>query len=98
MMMAFYPLLMDPMWFLFAIPGILLGLYAQIRLSSTYNHYIREPIASGLSGAEAARAILDQAGLVNLPVEEVGGHLSDHYDPTKRALFLSSENFQGRSL
>ena len=97
-MIALYPMMFDPTWILFAIPGLLLGLYAQMKLSSTYQRYIREPVASGLSGAEAAREILDQAGLVNMPVEEVGGHLTDHYDPTKKALFLSSENFRGRSL
>jgi Zn-dependent membrane protease YugP len=85
-------------WLWFAIPGILLGLYAQIKLSSTYNRYVRQPIANGLSGAEAAREILDRAGLTDMPVQEVGGHLTDHYDPMKKALFLSSENFHGRSL
>ena len=88
----------DPMYWLFALPGLLLGLYAQMKLSSTYNRYIREPVASGLTGAEAAREILDRAGLTNMPVEEVGGHLTDHYDPRKKALFLSSENYRSRSL
>jgi len=86
------------MYFLYALPGILLGLYAQMKLSSTYRRYIRQPIASGLTGAEAAREILDNAGLVNMPVNEVGGHLTDHYDPRKKALFLSSENYRSRSL
>ena len=51
-----------------------------------------------MTGAEVARRILDQAGLTDMPVEEVEGHLSDHYDPTKRALFLSTENFAGNSV
>jgi Zn-dependent membrane protease YugP len=80
------------------IPGLLLGIYAQIRLSAAYSKYLEMGIRSGRSGAEAAREILDDAGLNNVPVEEVPGHLTDHYDPTKRALFLSSENFQGRSV
>src|SRR5215471_1219092 len=87
----------DPFWFLM-IPGVILGIYAQIKLSAAYNKYVRVPVQSGLSGAEAAREILDRAGLNNVPVEEIGGHLTDHYDPTKKALFLSSENFQGRSV
>ena len=89
---------MNESWLLFMIPGILLGLYAQIKLSSTYRRYIRQPIASGLTGAQAAREILDRAGLVEMPVNEVGGHLTDHYDPIRKGLFLSSENFHGRSL
>jgi len=84
------------MWLI--IPGMLLGIYAQIKLSSTYGRWSRVETSNGMSGAEAARAILDQAGLHNVPVEEIGGHLSDHYDPSKRALFLSSENFQGRTV
>ncbi len=84
-------------WWL-VIPGILLGLYAQMKLKSTYAKYIRIGSARGLSGAEAAREILDSVGLHNMPVNEVGGHLTDHYDPTKRALFLSTENFHGTSL
>ena len=85
-------------YYLFAIPGILLGLYAQMKLSSTYNRYIRVPNYNGLTGAEAAREILDRAGLHSMPVNEVPGHLSDHYDPGKKALFLSSENYHGRSI
>src|SRR5687767_14483138 len=90
--------MMDYNYFLFAIPGLLLGLYASMKLSGTYNRYIRQPAASGLSGAEAAREILDRAGLSEMPVQEVGGHLTDHYDPRKKALFLSSENYRSRSL
>jgi uncharacterized protein len=80
------------------IPGVILGIYAQMKLMAAYSKYVRVGVESGLSGAEAAREILDGAGLSDVPVEEVGGHLTDHYDPTKKALFLSSENFQGRSI
>lgn len=90
-------LMFDPFWFL-AIPGLLLGIYAQMKLSSTYNHYVRVPTQNGMTGAQAAREILDRAGLHNMPVNEVAGHLTDHYDPTKKALFLSSENYHGRSI
>ena len=83
----------DPLWLVFAIPGLLLGIWAQIKLSHAYGKYSKVPVESGMTGAEAARRILDDAGLNDMPVEEVPGHLSDHYDPTKRALFLSSENF-----
>lgn len=89
---------MDPLWLMFAIPGLLLGLYAQIRLSSAYKKYMQVGIESGQTGAQAAREILDRNGLTDVPVEEVPGHLTDHYDPTKRALFLSSENFHTQSV
>jgi Zn-dependent membrane protease YugP len=77
---------------------LLIGIWAQIKLSSAYGKYSRVPVESGLTGAQAAREILDQAGLNDLPVQEVPGHLTDHYDPTKRALFLSSENFHGQTV
>jgi Zn-dependent membrane protease YugP len=89
-------ILMDYWWF--AIPGLLLGLYAQARLSSTFGKYSQIGNANGLTGAQAAREVLDSAGLNQMPVNEVGGHLTDHYDPTKRALFLSSENYHGSSI
>jgi uncharacterized protein len=90
-------LIFDQYWWFF-IPGLLLGLYAQFKLTGTYNRYIQVPLESGLSGAEAARAILDKSGLSDVAVAEVGGRLTDHYDPSKRALFLSSDNFHGRSI
>jgi len=80
------------------LPGMLIGLWAQWKLHSAFSKYSEVPIESGITGAEAARHILDQAGLTDMPVEEVPGQLSDHYDPTKRALFLSSDNFHGRSV
>ena len=86
------------LYFLFLIPGLLLGIWAQIKLHHAYGKYSQVPVDSGMTGAEAARRILDSAGLSDMPVEEVPGHLSDHYDPTKRALFLSSDNFHGQSV
>jgi Zn-dependent membrane protease YugP len=80
------------------LPGIFLGLYAQFKLMSVYGRYTQVPNARGLSGAEAAREVLDSAGLHQMPVQEVGGRLTDHYDPIKKALFLSSENYHGTSL
>ncbi len=80
------------------LPGLLLGLWAQWRLHSAFGKYSQVPVESGMTGAEAARRILDSAGLTDVPVEEVEGQLTDHYDPTKRALFLSSDNYQGNSI
>src|SRR5262245_36882931 len=90
-------LILDQYWW-FLIPGLLLALYAQFRLSASYAHYSRVPTNNGLSGAEAAREVLDSAGLRNVEIHEVGGHLTDHYDLRKRSLFLSSENFHGRTI
>jgi len=80
------------------LPGLLIGLWAQMKLHSAFSKYSQVPVDSGMTGAEVARRILDQAGLVNVSVAEVAGHLSDHYDPVKKALFLSSDNFHGRTI
>jgi len=90
---------LDPMYLLLVVvPGLVIGLWAQAKLSSAYRKYSQVPVESGMTGAQAARAILDQAALQDVPVEEVPGHLTDHYDPTKRALFLSSDNFHGQTV
>ena len=86
----------DPLYL--ALPGLLIGIWAQIKLSSAYRKYSQVPVESGMTGAEAAREILDRAGLNQVPVGEIPGRLSDHYDPTKRALFLSSDIFHGQTV
>src|SRR5258706_469733 len=91
-------MIFDPLYFIIILPGILLGVWAQIKLHSAYGKYSQIAVESGMTGAEAARRILDDAGLVNVPVEEIPGRLSDHYDPAKHALFLSSDNFSGRTI
>jgi Zn-dependent membrane protease YugP len=82
----------------FMVPGLLIGIWAQIKLSSAYGKYSQVNVESGMTGAEAARQVLDQAGLNDMPVQEVPGKLTDHYDPTKRALFLSTDNFHGHTV
>ena len=71
-------MMFDPLYLVFMIPGLLLGLYAQFKLSSTYGRYMRVGTQSGLSGAQAAREILDGAGLNDVPVSEISGQLTDH--------------------
>jgi Zn-dependent membrane protease YugP len=88
----------DPLWFLVMIPGMLLGIWAKLKLMHAYGKYSRVAVDSGRTGAETARTILDRAGLEDVPVEEIPGQLSDHYDPRKRAVFLSSENYHGQSV
>jgi Zn-dependent membrane protease YugP len=90
--------LLQSHWWWLVIPGILVGIYAQMRLNSTYGHYSQVPARAGISGAQAAREILDRAGLRQMPIQEVAGHLTDHYDPMRKKLCLSSENFHGTSL
>ncbi len=67
-------------------------------LRSTYGKWQNVPAASGISGAETARLILDANGLNDVPVVEVPGQLTDHYDPRKRSVSLSTANYRGASV
>jgi len=86
----------DPMYLLFVAPGLLLALWAQYRISTTYAAAQRLP--AELSGAAAARHILDSADLRDVAIEQISGHLSDHYDPRDKVLRLSPEVYQSRTL
>jgi uncharacterized protein len=86
----------DPHYLLFIAPALILGIWAQFRVKSTYA--AAQQMAAPLSGAAAARHILDSAGLQSVEIEQIPGHLSDHYDPRHKVLRLSSEVYQGRSL
>jgi uncharacterized protein len=88
----------DPMYFVFALPALLLSLYAQMRVRSTYAKYSQVPNQHGLTGAEVARHLLDAAGLQNVPVERVPGDLTDHYDPRSRVVRLSDSNYASYSV
>ena len=79
----------DPLYFLFMIPGVIFMLWAQNKVKGAYNRYGKVRNAQGITGAQAARQVLDSNGLFNVPVEAIPGELTDHYDPRKRALFLS---------
>lgn len=79
-------------------PALLLGIYAQIKVSSSFKHYSQVPSARGLTGAQAARLVLDSAGLSDVGIEVAGGRLSDHYDPRSRTLTLSPDVGDSNSL
>lgn len=82
-------MIFDYTYFLFMIPGMLFMLWAQSKVKGTYNKYSKVENHQRLTGAQAARAVLDSNGLYNVPVEAVRGQLSDHYDPRHRVLRLS---------
>lgn len=96
MTFAFF-LFWDPYWWVM-IPGMLLAFWAQMRLSSTYARYSQVATDRSLTGAQAAREILDGNGMTGVEIFEVPGHLTDHYDPLKKSVFLSSENFHSTSV
>lgn len=88
----------NPMYFVFALPALLLGLWAQFKVQSAFNKYSRVPNETGMSGEQIARRMLDMSGLYNVQVEMVQGFLSDHYDPGKRVLRLSPDVYRGTTI
>jgi len=88
--------------FIFAIVTIaiafILGIWAQSRITGAYNKWKKVPSRSGMTGMEAAQYVMKEAGIFDVKVVAIRGHLTDHYDPTRKVLALSEENYYGRSL
>lgn len=81
----------SPYWLLFALPGLILGLWARSRVKGSFDKYSKVRTARGVTGAQVARMLLDSQGLYDVQIEESKGMLSDHYDPRTRVLRLSPE-------
>lgn len=92
-----FPMYYDPTYLLL-IPAMILAIYAQLKVQSTFRRYLQTPARSNLSGAQVARALLDKNQLADVPVEITPGNLTDHYDPRRRVLRLSPDVYHGRSL
>ena len=80
------------------ILALLFALYAQYRVTSAYNKNARIPSRGRITGYEAAEAVMARAGIHDVKITETAGHLTDHYDPTRKRLVLSTENYRGTSL
>lgn len=85
-------------WLLLLIVPMILGIYAQMKVSSAYQKNLQIGSRGRITGAEAAQAVMDSAGITDVEIVEVEGHLSDHYDPMNKKLALSSPNYRGLSL
>ncbi|HBC96988.1 MAG TPA: peptidase [Clostridium sp.] len=80
------------------IPALLVAIWAQYKVSSTFNKYSRYGSHNGYTGSQVARMLLDGSGLYDVPVELIPGKLSDHYDPSKRVMRLSQDVYYGNSV
>ncbi len=85
-------------YILVMIVGALISGAAALWVRSSYSKYSKQPSASGLTGAQTARTILNRDGLTNVRVEPVAGTLTDHYDPMRNAVRLSESNFRNSSV
>lgn len=92
------PMFFDPMYFIIVGPALLLALWAQFKVKSTYARAMQVPAASGLTGAETAQMLLQSYGIRDVGIEQSHGMLSDHYDPKAKMLRLSADVYHGRSV
>ena len=82
---------------LIVLPAMIFALWAQNNVSNTFEKYSKQATHSGRTAAQAARALLDANGLHDVGIDCVRGHLSDHYDPRKKMLFLSESVYNSQS-
>ena len=80
------------------IPAMIFAFWAQIRVNSTFKKYAKVPSRRGLTGAEAARRVLDANGLRHITIERVHGHLTDHFDPKAGVIRLSDATYASTSV
>ena len=88
----------DPLYFMMIAPAMLLAAWAQWKVQSAFSHGSKTRSASGLTGAQAAKRILEAEGIYNVTIEPIAGMLSDHYDPTHKVLRLSSQVYGSNSI
>ena len=88
----------DPLYLLFALPGLIVAGLASLYVKITFSEYSRIRASSGMTGAQAAERMLRGAGIYDVRIERVDGFLSDHYDPTNRTLRLSPGVYDSNSL
>lgn len=88
----------DYSYLIYILPGLILAMYAQAKISSAYEKYNKVTASTGLSGAEVARKILDRNGLSYVDIKMVDGKLSDHYDPRDKTLNLSRDVYYKNSI
>ena len=84
--------------FILVLPALILAMYAQFKVKTTFARYLQERAYAGLSGAQVARHILNANGLHNVSVERIGGELTDHYDPRSGTVRLSPMVYDGTSV
>ena len=86
-------------WTIFLlIPAMMFALWAQFRVQSTFHKYDKVLSSSNMTGAEAARRILDKNGIYDVRVERISGHLSDHFDPRTKVIRLSDSTYGSNSV
>ena len=79
----------DYYYLILVVPALLLAIWAQVQVKTTYRKYSRVPNSRGMTGASAAQAVLNYYGITDVRIERVSGNLTDHYDPRSKVIRLS---------
>ena len=79
------------------LPAVILAMWASARVNSTYRRYRTQLSARGITGAQAARMVLDDNGLHQVQIERISGNLTDHFDPTANVVRLSADVYDNTS-
>ncbi len=85
-------------YLIFMLPALLLGVWAQMLVKSRFDKFSKIASRRGISGAEAARMVLNSGGVYNVPIGRVSGHLSDHYNPKTNSISLSDSVYGSTSV
>ncbi len=88
----------DYYYFIFVVPAMLISLWAQLRVKSTYSKMSKLPNTRGLTGAQAAQRVLSYYGITDVRIEQVAGTLTDHYDPRSNVIRLSQGVYNASSI
>lgn len=92
-----FPFFYDPTY-IFLIPAIILVFWAQYRVKRAFDEWSKVPTRAGITAAQVARDILDRNNISDVQVEQVPGHLTDHYDPKAKVLRLSASTYNSTSV
>lgn len=85
--MLFMPF--DSLYFILVLPAFLFSMWAQHKVTSSFQKYSNQRTRSGITGAAAAQEVLRHAGITDVRIERIGGHLTDHFDPRENVIRLS---------
>ncbi|MBQ4110152.1 MAG: zinc metallopeptidase [Clostridia bacterium] len=88
----------DYYYVILVVPALILSLWAQSKVSSTYSKYSKKHSVRGVTANQVARDILDSNGLNHIPIEHISGNLTDHYDPKTKVVRLSDSVYQSSSI
>lgn len=88
----------DSYYLVLVVPALLLSMWAQVKVKSTFERFSKEEVARGITGAQAAAYLLKANNITDVRVEKVAGHLTDHYDPSRKVLRLSESVYSNASV